>query len=147
MDTLGREVAKARRHGESLAVLVVGLEGLDELSQRIDRESADAALSRVAQQLSDGVGNGSVHRLGSGEFALVLAGATVDDAEALLGALHSADHDDRIDGITLSAGITELAERDDAQSALGRAEHALWQAKQAGPGTIVVAVPGRRTPR
>ncbi len=53
-------------------------------------------------------------------------------------------HDDRVDGITLSAGITELAERDDAQSALGRAEHALWQAKQAGRGTIVVAVPGRR---
>jgi len=147
MDTLDREVAKARRHGESLAVLVVGLEGLDELSQRVDRESADAALSRVAQQLSDGVGKGSVHRLASSEFALVLAGATVDDAEALLGALHSADHDDRTDGITLSAGITELAERDDAQSALGRAEHALWQAKQAGPGTIVVAVPGRRTPR
>jgi GGDEF domain-containing protein len=107
----------------------------------------DAALSRVGQQLSDGVGDGSVHRLEPGEFALVLAGATVDDAEALLGALHSADHDDRVDGITLSAGITELAERDDAQSALGRAEHALWQAQQAGPGTIVVAVPGRRTPR
>ena len=147
LDTLGRELAKARRHGESLAVLVVGLEGLDELSQRIDRESADAALSRVAQQLSEGVGNGFVHRLGPGEFALVLAGATVDDAEALIGALHHADDGDRIDGITLSAGITELAERDDAQSALGRAEHALWQAKQAGPGTIVVAVPGGRTPR
>ena len=147
LDTLGREVTKARRHGESLSVLAIGLEGLDELSQRVDRESVDAALSRVAQQLSDSVGNGSVHRLGPGEFALVLAGATVDDAEALLGALHSADHGDRMDGITLSAGITELAERDDAQSALGRAEHALWQAQQAGPGTIVVAVPGRRTPR
>jgi len=147
LDALGVEVAKARRQGESLAVVVVGIEGLDELSQRVDRQSVDAALSRVGQQLSDGVGDGSVHRLEPGEFALVLAGATVDDAEALLGALHSADHDDRVNGITLSAGITELAERDDAQSALGRAEHALWQAQQAGPGTIVVAVPGRRTPR
>ena len=147
LDTLGREIAKARRHGESLSVLAIGLDGLDELSQRVDRQSVDAALSRVAQQLSDGVGNGSVHRLEPGEFALVLAGATVDDAEALLGALHSADHDDRVDGITLSAGITQLAERDDAQIALGRAEHALWQAQQAGPGTIVVAVPGRRSPR
>jgi PleD family two-component response regulator len=52
-----------------------------------------------------------------------------------------------VNGVTLSAGITELAEHDDAHSALGRAEHALWQAKQAGRGTIVVAVPGRRTPR
>jgi predicted signal transduction protein with EAL and GGDEF domain len=37
-------------------------------------------------------------------------------------------------------------ERDDADSLLGRAEHALWQARQAGRGTVVVAVPGRRTP-
>jgi len=147
LDTLGREGAKARRQGESLAVLMIGLEGLDELSERVDRESADAALSKVTKQLSDGVGNGSVHRLGSSEFALVLAGATVDDAEALLGALHPADGDERADRITLSAGITELVERDDAQSALERAEHALWQAKQAGPGTIVVAVPGTRIQR
>ena len=144
LDTLSREVASARRRAESLAVLVVGLDGLDELAQRVDRESVDAALGKVAQQLSDSVGSGSVHRLGSSEFALVLAGATADDAEALLGALHSARHDDPVDAITLSAGITELAEHDDAQSALERAEHALWQAKQAGRGTIVVAVPGTR---
>jgi len=44
----------------------------------------------------------------------------------------------------LNAGITEVAEDEDAQTALGRAEHALWQARQAGPGTVVVAVPSRR---
>ena len=31
-------------------------------------------------------------------------------------------------------------------AALGRAEHALWQAKQAGHGTVVIAVPGRPKP-
>ena len=57
-----------------------------------------------------------------------------------------AGDDDDVAGITLSAGITELADSEDAQRALARAEHALWQARQAGPGTIVVAVPGRRAP-
>jgi diguanylate cyclase (GGDEF)-like protein len=147
LDTLDREVADAHRRSGSLAVLVLDVDGLDKLSERIDREAADAVLSRLAQQLSESVGSGSVHRLGSGEFALVLAGASADDAEALLGTLHSAGDDDVVDGITLSAGITELVDRDDAESALGRAEHALWQAKQAGRGTIVVAVPGRHTPR
>jgi PleD family two-component response regulator len=47
-------------------------------------------------------------------------------------------------GIALSAGVTEIAEGDDAQTALGRAEHALWQATQAGRGTVVIALPGRR---
>jgi hypothetical protein len=35
-------------------------------------------------------------------------------------------------------------EDDAAEVALGRAEHALWQAKQAGSGTVVVAVPSKR---
>jgi GGDEF domain-containing protein len=99
------------------------------------------------RRLSDSVGTGSVHRLGPGEFALVLSGATADDAEALLGTLHMQGTSDDAGEIVLSAGITELVERDGAETALGRAEHALWQAKQAGRGTIVVAVAGRRTPR
>jgi hypothetical protein len=69
----------------------------------------------------------------------------VDDAEALVDALQTSlepPHDEN--GLVLSAGITELAEDEDAELGLGRAEHALWQAGQAGPGTIVVAVPNRR---
>ncbi len=147
LETLMREVADARRRGGSLAVMVLDVDGLDELSERVGRESADAVLGTLLQRLSESIGSGSVHRLGSGEFALVLPGATADDAETLLGSLHAADDDDGVGGITLSAGITEIVERDDAQSALGRAEHALWQAKQAGRGTIVVAVPGRHTRR
>lgn len=147
LDTMAREILDAHRFGRSLAVVVLDVDGLDELSEDVDRESADAVLGNVAQRLSDSVGSGSVHRLGSGEFALVLSGATADDAETLLGTLHSPGDDDDVGGIVLSAGITQLVERDGAETALGRAEHALWQAKQVGQGTIVVAVPGKRTPR
>jgi diguanylate cyclase (GGDEF)-like protein len=147
LEALAREVLDAHRFGRSLAVVVLDLDGLDELSERVDREEVDAVLGDLARRLSDGVGSGSVHRLGSGEFALVLSGATADDAEALLGAVHSPGDDDDAGAIVLSAGITELVERDGAETALGRAEHALWQAKQAGRGTIVVAVPGRPSPR
>ena len=69
--------------------MVLDVVGLDELAERVDRESADAVLSTMGQRLSESIGSGSVHRLGSGEFALVLPGATADDAEALLGTLHS----------------------------------------------------------
>jgi diguanylate cyclase (GGDEF)-like protein len=139
-------VRDAHRFGRSLALAVVDVDGLDDLVDRLDREAADAVLGTIAQRLSDGVGSGSIHRLGAGEFVLVLSGATADDAEMLLGTLHAHDREDEIGGLTLSAGITELVERDGAQTALGRAEHALWQAKQAGRGTVVVAVPGGRKP-
>lgn len=143
LDTLAREILDANRFGRSLAVVVLDIDGLDEIS--VDRESADALVGNVGERLADSVGSGSVHRLGSGEFALVLSGATADDGEALLGTLHSPGDDDDADSIMVSAGITEHVERDGAETVLGRAEHALRQAKQAGRGTIVVAVPGKRT--
>jgi PleD family two-component response regulator len=49
---------------------------------------------------------------------------------------------EQVDRLTVSAGITELTTGDDAGGVLGRAEQALWQAKQAGNGTVVVAMTG-----
>jgi diguanylate cyclase (GGDEF)-like protein len=146
LEAVAHEILEARPFGRSLAVAAVEVEGFDDLSE-LDREAADTALGKVAKRLSESVGSGTVHRLGASEFVLVLPGASADHAEALLGSLHTASDVDDGGGVTLSAGITELVDRDGAQTALARAEHALWQAKQAGPGTVVVAVPGRRAPR
>lgn len=146
LEAVAHEILQGRPFGRSLAVVAVDVDGFDDLSDA-DRESADALLWNVATRLSDSVGSGTVHRVGASRFALVLPGATADDAEALLGSLH--DRGALAEGaeVTLSAGITELVERDGAQTALARAEHALWQARQAGRGTVVVAVPGRMRPR
>jgi diguanylate cyclase (GGDEF)-like protein len=145
LEAVAREILEARPYGRSLAVVALEVDGLDDLDE-VDRESADAVLGTVAQRLSESVGSGRVLRLGASEFVLVLSGATADDAEALLGSLHGSSETTAA-GVTLSAGITEVVERDGAQTALARAEHALWQARQTGRGTVVVAVPGRRRPR
>jgi GGDEF domain-containing protein len=145
LDALARELHDARSFGRSLAVAVVDVEGLDSVSERLGREMADTLLSDLAGRLDRSVSSGSVHRLGARVFALVLPGSGVDEAEALVDALQSSldpPHDET--GLVLSAGITEVAEEDDEEASLGRAEHAVWQATQAGPGTIVVAVPNRR---
>jgi diguanylate cyclase (GGDEF)-like protein len=147
LETLAREVRDAHRFGRSLSIVVLDIDGLEAISERLGREAADEALGQIARQLDESVGSGFVARLGPGAFALVLSGSTVDDAEALLGTVHTrTTGDDETSGVTLSAGITELAEGDDAPAALGRAEHALWQAKQAGHGTVVIALPGRPKP-
>jgi GGDEF domain-containing protein len=146
LESVAREILDARPFGRSLAVVALDVHGIEKLSE-VDRESGDAALGEVARRLSESIGGGTVLRLSAGEFVLVLSGATADDAEALLGSLHGPGDADELAGVQLTAGITELVERDGAQTALARAEHALWQAKQAGRGTVVVAVPGRRTPR
>jgi GGDEF domain-containing protein len=146
LEGIAQEILEARPFGRSVAVVAVDVDGLEPLSER-DREAADAALAAVVGRISESVGGRSIHRLGASEFVLVLPGATADHAEALLGSLDTATELPEHADIALSAGITELVERDGAQTVLARVEHALWQALQAGRGTVVVAVPGRRSPR
>jgi len=148
LDELARKMLDARRLDRSLALVALDVEALDDVAEQLGRDVADALLGDIAQRLDDSVGDGSLHRLGRAEFALLLADSTVDDAETLLGSLQASfELPDGAERVTLTAGVTELAESDDAHGALGRAEHALWQAKQVGPGTVVVAHTGSRTPR
>ena len=147
LETLAREVRDAHRFGRSLSIVVLDIDGLEAISERLGREAADDTLGEIAQRLDESVGSGFVARLGPAAFALVLSGSTVDDAEALLGTVHAPPAtDDESAHLMLTAGITELADGDDAMAAFERAEHALWQAKQAGHGTVVIAVPGRPKP-
>jgi diguanylate cyclase (GGDEF)-like protein len=137
VESLAREILEARPFGRPLAVVALEVDDLGDLDE----------VGRVAKRLAESVGSGPVLRLGPSEFAVVLSGATADDAEALLGSLQATTEAGDDLGVMLSAGITELVERDGAETALARAEHALWQAKQTGRGTVVVAVPRRRKPR
>lgn len=150
LESLASEITDAHRLGHPLSIVVLDVDGFDDIAERLGREVADAVLGDVATRLDEsvGAGAGSVHRLGADEFVLVLPATTANDAEALLGALHgSLEPPPDVERVTLGGGITELAEGDDAETVLDRAEHALEQAQQVGHGTVVVAVPGIAAPR
>jgi diguanylate cyclase len=145
LETIAGELISAHQFGRSLALVVLRVDGLEDLSDGEGREAADSWLNDIAGRLDRSLGTGTVHRLAAGEFVLVLPGSGVDEAEALVDAVQSSLEPPYEEaGVVLSAGVTEIAEGDDAQALLGRAEHALWQATQAGRGTVVVAVPSRR---
>lgn len=145
VETIAGELISADQFGRSLALVVLRVDGLGDLSDDEGREAADSRLSDIAGRLDRSLGTGTVRRLGAGEFVLVLPGSGVDEAEALVDAVQSSLEPPYGEGgVVLSAGVTEIAEGDDAQAVLGRAEHALWQATQAGRGTVVVALPSRR---
>ena len=145
LEAIAAELLEAHQFGCSLALVALEVDGLDDIAESEGREAADATLSHIASRLDRSLGAGSAHRLGANEFMLILPGSTVDDAEALVDALQSSLEPPHVEArVVLSAGITVIADGDDAQAALGRAEHALWQAIQAGRGTIVVALPSRR---
>jgi diguanylate cyclase len=146
LEAVERGIVEAREFGRSLALVAIGVDGIDRVSEQDGPDVAEDMLRKIGDRLDRSLGTGSVHRLDATTFALVLPGSGIHEAEALVDAVQaSLEPPHGEGGLVLSAGVTELAESDDAVSALDRADHALWQAKRAGPGTVVVAVPGRRT--
>jgi diguanylate cyclase (GGDEF)-like protein len=117
---LGRELARAKRTGQSLAVSLVDLDGLAGYTARHGAAEADRVLSYDC-----------VCRLDEGEFALVLPGMTAESAAALVGRLASGFGAWSLDGdpITVSGGVAAFPEHaatnDElvrlASAALGRA--------------------------
>jgi PleD family two-component response regulator len=73
----------------------------------------------------------------------MLPGSGSAQAEELLASVRSSleqDPPEALEQTALSAGITEVVAGDDPGTALERATHALWQARHAGRGTVVVAM-------
>jgi diguanylate cyclase (GGDEF)-like protein len=95
------------------------------------RQTADV-LSKVARE-SD-----ILCRWGGEEFTVLAENCTIGDVHRLSDAIHQAMLDETFfpanpdHKVTLSIGMTEALENDDAKSLLGRADQALFSAKNNG---------------
>jgi diguanylate cyclase (GGDEF)-like protein len=138
-------LAQARRRGETVAVLLLGLDAFNEVNQTLGHGYGDALLREVARRLEDaGRDQDLVARFGGDEFA-VLTGplAGVDEAERLahdlLEALRPQAH---LGGIALDVRATvgiavHPRDGDDAELLLVRAAMALHAGKQAARPVLV----------
>jgi diguanylate cyclase (GGDEF)-like protein len=136
------EIAHARRHGQSFAVLCLDLDRFKEVNDLFGHPVGDTLLQRVGQVLlarSEGVG--SAARLCCDEFAVLLtnvksAGRAGRAAEQLLGAF-SLDNERAGSSAMISAsiGIALFPDNaDDAEQLMSHADTALYRAKQEGRG-------------
>jgi diguanylate cyclase (GGDEF)-like protein len=143
-ERLGQEIARARSLDRPLSVLLMNVDGLAHVDERRDRPAVERALAELGARVESRLDSGDVScHIGEEEFAVILEGSTADKAEVVLAALQASlakDPPREFEWHGVSAGITELAWGDDVASVFGRAEHALWRAKRAGTGTVVVAM-------
>lgn len=127
-DHLTRALARARRTGEGVGVLVLDVLG----------HASEAALGRAADAIEESVRPGDlVARLDDRRFVLVLEplgapGELGDVSQRCRRAVRNADGPDALD---VSMGHTIGRANDDAVSVLGRAEKAAEVARRIGPGT------------
>ena len=147
MERLTDEVARSRRFGTPLSVLLLDLDGFKEINDQHGHPAGDKVLVEVAELLLCGTRNvDTVARLGGDEFAVLLAGTSLESAGPVAERICSlvAAHTVGLpSGATASAqtsiGVTGGgAEGPDWTPAalLHAADVALYEAKRAGKNAV-----------
>lgn len=145
------ESARAQRRGTRLAVALLDIDHFKKLNDSLGHKVGDDALVHLAKVVRQHLRPQDVlARYGGEEFVILLPETADTDAQQALVRLQReltreffmADMQKIV--ITFSAGVTRLAEGESLESALKRADGAMYQAKQAGRNRVMVApLPGR----
>ncbi|WP_305806419.1 ligand-binding sensor domain-containing diguanylate cyclase [Stenotrophomonas sp. YIM B06876] len=141
-ETLAREVARARRGGHALCLMILDIDHFKRVNDNWSHSVGDDVLCEVGQLLRQACRESDLPaRLGGEEFALVLNNTELPEAMVVSERVHALfrDHrdwarrgEDRLQ-ITFSAGLVQMGEQDLTPSLLSqRADRALYQAKHEG---------------
>jgi diguanylate cyclase (GGDEF)-like protein len=134
-EAMVRELARAGRDGTELCVALVDLDHFKRYNDELGHQAGDRLLKSVAAVWRDILRAGDVlARYGGEEFALALPGCSLDDASALVTRLREAVPQAQ----TCSAGIAVWDGEEDGETLLGRADAAMYAAKQAGRNRVTV---------
>jgi diguanylate cyclase (GGDEF)-like protein len=144
-ETLQRESARAQRYGRRLALLVLDVDDFKAINERVGHLAGDAVLAETAARVRQVLRASDIAcRVGGDEFAIILPEAGTTEAAQLYRRVEKAVSASPIGSIarlTLSGGVAELTESDDAKTFFERADHALYRAKSAGKAQIAEASP------
>ena len=148
-ETMGRELPRARRLGESVGVIVLDIDHFKILNDTYGHDAGDYVLERTGELLRAATRNSDIAcRFGGEEFAVILPGATLltarNRAEAIRASLEAMhiDFDGKpIGPLTISAGVASMPPHgQDWTYVLQQADRALYTAKQAGRNRVIAAV-------
>ena len=151
LDRVEQAVSRSRRHGTTLAVLFLDLDGFKGVNDRFGHAEGDELLKRVAERLVECVRDtDSVARLGGDEFAVLVEGFEGVRAldvlcQRMLAALR---RDITIQGhevvVGASIGVAIADPQDDAAGLLRNADMAMYRAKALGKDRSFVYQPSLR---
>ncbi len=135
-ERLRSEVARARRHGDPVSLVLLDLDHFKRVNDRHGHAAGDEVLRSVAVALRAHAREGdSVARVGGEELAWLLPRADVSAALAAADRLRlaiAATQIAPVGSVTASMGVCDLASAKDAESLYERTDLALYWAKSAG---------------
>ena len=148
-ETMIRELARARRMGLTVGVLVLDIDHFKRLNDTFGHGTGDFVLERTGDLLRAATrGSDIACRFGGEEFAIILPGAALlaarNRAEAIRAAIESMQLEfggQPLGPLTVSIGVAAMPPHvQDWTFTLQQADRALYTAKQAGRNKVVAAV-------
>jgi diguanylate cyclase (GGDEF)-like protein len=141
-----RELARARRDGTALSLIVLDIDGFKEINDTLGHPAGDEILCSVARGIERETREiDSVARLGGDEFAILLPGALGTDAMVVALRLVRAGGEGEGSWPSVSMGIATTTGGEHAFEKLWHdADAAMYEAKRSGGGAVQVAPPSRR---
>jgi diguanylate cyclase len=141
-----RALVDLRRTGDPIAIALLDIDDFKKVNDALGHQAGDGALRHLAGLLQSKVRPGdTVARYGGEEFVILLPGMTDVQARELLVRVQRELtrevylYEARQIFITFSAGTTRVDPRDSLESALGRSDDAMYQAKNAGKNCVAIA--------
>ncbi len=138
---LDHQLRQVERRGGDVALFCLDLDDFKSVNDTLGHPVGDEVLRRVAQRLTDEVGEGFVARLGGDEFVIIQAIDICGDVEVLARrTLRAIEVPVRIEGHDIDLGVSigiAVAPVDgkDAETLLRNADLALYRAKESGRRT------------
>jgi len=142
-ETLHREIESVRRYGRPLALLMLDLDGLKEINDRLGHEAGNRALRLLADRIRSCLrGADFAARFGGDEFVILLPHTDLEEGRQLAERLRRAvEQADALPfRLRASIGIASAPSGPaaDADALLEAADRALYEAKRAGRNRVVV---------
>ena len=147
MEVMDSELRRARRSRGSFSVVMFDIDHFKSINDRFGHLCGDAVLAQVGHRMKAILRGSDVKcRYGGEEFLVLLPETPIAGAHRVAEMLrhdleeHPVHWDDHAVVITASFGITEIvAGEEEASAIIGRADAALYRAKQDGRNRVCVA--------
>lgn len=139
---LTSEAERTRRYGTPLSLIMYDLDFFKRVNDTFGHDVGDYVLQAVTDVVKKNVrATDTVARWGGEEFMVLTPQSNLDAAMNLAEKLRQTIaqyHFEKVDEITVSFGVTELAPQDDFNSLLKRVDDALYQAKEGGRNRVEI---------
>ncbi len=145
MDLLSLEMDRAKRAGQAFSILMLDVDHFKKYNDSHGHQAGDEVLARVSAVLRDSIRPyDCAARYGGEEFLVMLSATSLDRARESAERIRKQVRAEQFDGgsVTLSIGVAEYpSQGNTAESVIGQADAALYEAKRAGRDRVMCAGP------